>query len=95
MVFQMQCLVSVLVMCYYWLDYNEQEEGAMELVTPKLRKIWKNWKLRSMVLTSPLVHIVLIVFSSRRKYIRRAKFRATVWCSYLWLTLLQPLPLAY
>ncbi|KAK8589351.1 hypothetical protein V6N13_088202 [Hibiscus sabdariffa] len=55
----------------------------MELVTPKLMKIWKDWELRSMVLTSLLVQIILIVFSSRRKYIRREKFRATVWCSYL------------
>ncbi|KAK8508813.1 hypothetical protein V6N12_034915 [Hibiscus sabdariffa] len=60
-----------------------KRRGAMELVTPKLMKMWKDWKVRSMVLTSLLVQIILIVLGGRRKYIRRAKLRTIVWCSYL------------
>ncbi|KAL4376905.1 hypothetical protein GQ457_02G035250 [Hibiscus cannabinus] len=55
----------------------------MELVTPKLMKMWKDWEVRSMVLTSLVVQIILIVLGGRRKYIRRAKLRTIVWCSYL------------
>ncbi|KAE8673812.1 Detected protein of unknown function [Hibiscus syriacus] len=57
--------------------------GAVELVTPKLIKIWKDWELRSMVLTSLLVQIIPIVVGSRRKYIQKAKLSAIFWCSYL------------
>ncbi|KAE8725502.1 hypothetical protein F3Y22_tig00008673pilonHSYRG00001 [Hibiscus syriacus] len=55
----------------------------MELVSPKLMKMWKDWELRLMVLTNLLVQVILIFFGSRRKYFQRAKLRAIVWCSYL------------
>ncbi|KAK8508825.1 hypothetical protein V6N12_034927 [Hibiscus sabdariffa] len=60
-----------------------KRRGAMELVTPKLMKMWKDWEVRSMVLTSLVVQIILIILGGRRKYIRRAKLRTIVWCSYL------------
>ncbi|XVE89768.1 hypothetical protein DITRI_Ditri20bG0021600 [Diplodiscus trichospermus] len=55
----------------------------MEIFSPKLMKLWKEWELRAMVLTSLLVQIILIFLGSRRKYIPKMKIRAIVWCSYL------------
>ncbi|TYH46121.1 hypothetical protein ES332_D11G313700v1 [Gossypium tomentosum] len=57
--------------------------GTMEVFTPKLMKLWKEWELRAMVVTSLLVQIILIVLGSQRKYIPKVKIRAIVWCSYL------------
>lgn len=55
----------------------------MEVFTPKLMKLWKDWELRAMVVTSLMVQIILILLGSRRKYIPKIKIRAIVWCSYL------------
>ncbi|XVF06874.1 hypothetical protein REPUB_Repub06bG0088800 [Reevesia pubescens] len=57
--------------------------GTLEVFNPKLMKLWKDWELRAMVVTSLLVQIILIVLGSRRKYIPKIKIRAIVWCSYL------------
>ncbi|MBA0833025.1 hypothetical protein Goarm_017368 [Gossypium armourianum] len=60
-----------------------RRRGTMEVFTPKLMKLWKEWELRAMVVTSLLVQIILIVLGSQRKYIPKVKIRAIVWCSYL------------
>ncbi|XVF42071.1 hypothetical protein PTKIN_Ptkin01aG0330600 [Pterospermum kingtungense] len=56
---------------------------GMEVFTPKMMKLWKDWELRAMVVTSLLVQIILILLGSQRKYIPKIKIRAIVWCSYL------------
>ncbi|KAK8633825.1 hypothetical protein V6N13_014660 [Hibiscus sabdariffa] len=75
--------ISMITAVITGLIMMRKRRGAMELVTPKLMKMWKDWEVRSMVLTSLLVQIILIVLGGRRKYIRRAKLRTIVWCSYL------------
>ncbi|PPR99820.1 hypothetical protein GOBAR_AA20842 [Gossypium barbadense] len=61
----------------------KRRRETMEVFTPKLMKLWKDWELRAMVVTSLLVQIILIVLGSQRKYIPKVKVRAIVWCSYL------------
>lgn len=55
----------------------------MEVFTPKLMKLWKDWELRAMVVTSLLVQIILTVLGGRRKYIPKIRIRAIVGCSHL------------
>ncbi|KAM4099706.1 hypothetical protein ACB094_05G012200 [Castanea mollissima] len=55
----------------------------MEIFPPMLRKLWKDWELRVLVLLSLTLQIVLIFFGNRRKYTRRTWIRIVLWCAYM------------
>ncbi|KAM4110700.1 hypothetical protein ACJW30_05G011600 [Castanea mollissima] len=55
----------------------------MDLFSPSLRNLWKDWELRILVLLSLVLQIVLIFIGNRRKYTRRTWIRIVVWCAYL------------
>ncbi|GMN36825.1 hypothetical protein TIFTF001_006321 [Ficus carica] len=55
----------------------------MELFPPALRKLWKDWELRVLVLVSLVLQIVLIFYGDRRKYSSRIWVRIVLWCAYL------------
>ncbi|CAL5334284.1 unnamed protein product [Camellia sinensis] len=60
-----------------------QAGGAMESIPPNLRKLWKEWELRGMILLSLTTQIVLVILGNRRKYIAGAWIRIIVWTAYL------------
>ena len=55
----------------------------MEIFPPMLRKLWKDWELRVVVLLSLTLQIVLIFLGNRRKYTRRPWIRIVLWCAYM------------
>ncbi|KAH7547088.1 hypothetical protein FEM48_Zijuj01G0270000 [Ziziphus jujuba var. spinosa] len=55
----------------------------MQIVPEKLRKLWNEWELRGMVLTSLALQIILIVTGDRRKYSSSNKIRIVLWLAYL------------
>ncbi|KAL4625301.1 hypothetical protein ACB092_05G015800 [Castanea dentata] len=55
----------------------------IEIFPPMLRKLWKDWELRVLVLLSLTLQIVLISFGNRRKYTRKTWIRIVLWCAYL------------
>ena len=55
----------------------------MDLFSPSLRNLWKDWELRILVLLSLILQIVLIFCGNRRKYTRRTWIRIVMWCAYL------------
>ncbi|TYG71682.1 hypothetical protein ES288_D05G417600v1 [Gossypium darwinii] len=61
----------------------KKSRKMVEVFSPSLMKLWKEWELRAMVLTSLLVQILLILFGKRRKCTSKRRIRAAVWCSYL------------
>ncbi|CAL5386999.1 unnamed protein product [Camellia sinensis] len=59
------------------------KRGTMETIPPNLRKLWKEWELRGMILLSLTTQIVLVILGNRRKYIAGAWIRIIVWTAYL------------
>ena len=55
----------------------------MEIFPPMLRKLWKDWELRVLVLLSLILQIVLIFLGNRRKYTRRPWIRIVLWGAYM------------
>ncbi|KAM4110701.1 hypothetical protein ACJW30_05G011700 [Castanea mollissima] len=55
----------------------------MEIFPPMLRKLWKDWELRVLVLLSLTLQIVLIFFGNRKKHTRRTWIRIVLWCAYM------------
>ncbi|OMO98936.1 hypothetical protein COLO4_13592 [Corchorus olitorius] len=41
----------------------------MEVVPPELRKIWKDWELRGLILFSLFMQLLLVLLGNRRRYI--------------------------
>ncbi|XP_044498115.1 uncharacterized protein LOC123220150 [Mangifera indica] len=62
---------------------HSKRRMVLELVPPRLKKVWKEWDLRVMVLLSLLLQIVLIIMGNRRKYSHNLWTRIVVWCAYL------------
>lgn len=54
-----------------------------DLFDGNLRKIWKEWELRAMVLFTLGVQIVLLLLGNRRKSSQKVWLRVLVWCAYL------------
>ncbi|KAK5834159.1 hypothetical protein PVK06_018033 [Gossypium arboreum] len=61
----------------------KKSRKMMEVFSPSLMKLWKEWELRAMVITSLVVQILLISLGKRRKSSFERRVRAAVWCSYL------------
>ncbi|MBA0638496.1 hypothetical protein Godav_029198 [Gossypium davidsonii] len=55
----------------------------MRVFPPPLMKLWKEWEIRAMVITSLVLQILLISLGKRRKSSSKRRVRAAVWCSYL------------
>ncbi|XP_028062414.1 uncharacterized protein LOC114265780 [Camellia sinensis] len=55
----------------------------MESIPPNLRKLWKEWEFRGMILLSLTTQIVFVILGNRRKYIAGAWIRIIVWTAYL------------
>ncbi|KAJ6679141.1 hypothetical protein OIU79_018991 [Salix purpurea] len=55
----------------------------MELLSPELMRLWKEWELRVLVLLSLILQVVLIFSGNRRKFISRTRIRFLLWCAYL------------
>ncbi|OMO98969.1 hypothetical protein COLO4_13588 [Corchorus olitorius] len=55
----------------------------MEVVPPRLKKIWTDWQLRVLVLFSLLLQLLLILLGNRRRCSPKLWIRVTVWCAYL------------
>ncbi|XP_057976196.1 uncharacterized protein LOC131163609 [Malania oleifera] len=60
-----------------------RKRRVMEVFPPNLRKLWKEWELRVMVLLSLSLQIILILFGNRRRYINKIWIRILIWSSYL------------
>ena len=57
--------------------------GAMEIFPESVRKLWDEWELRSMVLVSLFLQIVLTIFSNSRKFTVAIWIRILIWLAYL------------
>ncbi|XP_062087853.1 uncharacterized protein LOC133794572 [Humulus lupulus] len=68
--------------CFGSLMYVKGRK-VMELFPGNLRKLWKDWELRVMVLVSLSLQIILIFFGNRRKYSSKIWVRVVLWCAYL------------
>ena len=55
----------------------------MQIFPESVRKLWNEWELRSMVVLSLFLQIVLIIFSNRRKYTVTTWIRMLIWSAYL------------
>ncbi|KAJ6675805.1 hypothetical protein OIU85_011911 [Salix viminalis] len=55
----------------------------MELLSPELMRLWKEWEIRVLVLLSLILQVVLIFSGNRRKFISRTRIRFLLWCAYL------------
>ncbi|KAF8392014.1 hypothetical protein HHK36_022354 [Tetracentron sinense] len=60
-----------------------EERRAMEIFPNKMRKLWSEWELRTMVVISLFLQVVLIVMGKRRKYTARNRVRIILWLAYL------------
>ncbi|XP_002510230.3 uncharacterized protein LOC8278883 [Ricinus communis] len=56
---------------------------AIEIFSPTIRKLWKDWELRILVLLSLSLQIILIFFGKRRKYMSKVWIRFLLWSAYL------------
>ncbi|KAF9668573.1 hypothetical protein SADUNF_Sadunf14G0017800 [Salix dunnii] len=55
----------------------------MELLSPELMRLWKEWELRVLVLLSLFLQVVLIFSGNRRRFTSRTRIRFLLWCAYL------------
>ncbi|KAF8392018.1 hypothetical protein HHK36_022358 [Tetracentron sinense] len=60
-----------------------EERRAMDIFPKKMRKLWSEWELRTMVVISLFLQVVLIVMGKRRKYTARNRVRIILWLAYL------------
>ena len=58
-------------------------KGAMDIFPESVRKLWDEWELRSMVLVSLFLQIVLTIFSNSRKFTVAIWIRILIWSAYL------------
>ncbi|TXG68419.1 hypothetical protein EZV62_003354 [Acer yangbiense] len=65
------------------LVYSKKRRTMMELYPSWLRKLWKEWDLRVMVLFSLTFQIFLIFLGNRRKYSNKLWIRIVVWSAYI------------
>ncbi|KAK1577360.1 hypothetical protein Q3G72_021003 [Acer saccharum] len=62
--------------------YSTNRRTVLELISPRLRTLWKEWDLRLAVLISLFFHILLSLLGHRRKYNRNLWIRISVWSAY-------------
>ncbi|KAK1571507.1 hypothetical protein Q3G72_018375 [Acer saccharum] len=55
----------------------------MELFSLSMRKLWKEWNLRAIVLLSLVLQIVLITLGNRRKHNHKLWIRIVIWSVYI------------
>ncbi|XP_031261546.1 uncharacterized protein LOC116119752 [Pistacia vera] len=55
----------------------------MEVFPPRIRKLWKDWELRSLVFLSLASQMLLIFLGNHRKYIPKTWIKVVVWSAYL------------
>ncbi|KAL3749262.1 hypothetical protein ACJRO7_010375 [Eucalyptus globulus] len=65
------------------MDKTGEGKNSKVLFDVDLRKIWKVWDLRAMVLFTLGVQIVLLLLGNRRKSSPKVWLRVPVWCAYL------------
>ncbi|KAL3735215.1 hypothetical protein ACJRO7_024364 [Eucalyptus globulus] len=65
------------------MEITEEIKASKALFNVDLRKIWKEWELRAMVLFTLGVQIVLLLLGNRRKSSPTVRLRVLVWCAYL------------
>ncbi|KAK3425907.1 hypothetical protein EUGRSUZ_F02468 [Eucalyptus grandis] len=65
------------------MEITEEIKTSKALFDVDLRKIWKEWELRAMVLFTLGVQIVLLLLGNRRKSSPTVRLRVLVWCAYL------------
>ncbi|TXG68418.1 hypothetical protein EZV62_003353 [Acer yangbiense] len=68
--------------CEQFGVFKEKEDKIMELYPSWLRKLWKEWDLRVMVILSLSLQILLIFLGNRRKYSNKSWIRIVVWSAY-------------
>ncbi|KAK2654855.1 hypothetical protein Ddye_014711 [Dipteronia dyeriana] len=55
----------------------------VEVVPTPLKKLWKKWELRAMVVLSLTSQIVLVIRGNHRKYNHKILIKSVVWSAYL------------
>ncbi|GAA0170540.1 hypothetical protein LIER_40981 [Lithospermum erythrorhizon] len=60
-----------------------QRKILVEIVPDVVRKTWKDWEVRVLILFSLFLQIILIWFGNRRKFKGNLKIRSTIWTAYL------------
>ncbi|XP_002513101.3 uncharacterized protein LOC8270924 [Ricinus communis] len=65
------------------LIYTKARRVMADVFPPSLRKLWKDWELRALVLLSLILQIILIFLGNRRKYSSKTWLRIVLWCTYL------------
>ncbi|KAF8026891.1 hypothetical protein BT93_F3399 [Corymbia citriodora subsp. variegata] len=65
------------------MEKTGEGKKSKDLFDVDLRKIWKLWELRAMVLFTLGVQIVLLLLGNRRKSSPKVWLRVVVWCAYL------------
>ncbi|KAJ4839588.1 hypothetical protein Tsubulata_020229 [Turnera subulata] len=65
------------------LIISKSRRRIMEVFTPALRTLWKEWELRILVLLSLTLQIVLIILGNHRKHIRKDWIRIILWSAYI------------
>ncbi|KAJ4723588.1 DUF594 family protein [Melia azedarach] len=63
--------------------YSRKRRAVMEVFPPKLRKLWKYWDIRLVILLSLIFQIALMLLGNRRKQNSKLWIRIVLWCAYL------------
>ncbi|XP_039159352.1 uncharacterized protein LOC104422985 isoform X2 [Eucalyptus grandis] len=56
---------------------------AIQIFPENVKKLWRKWELRVMIIVSLVLQIVLVMFASRRKSTKASWIASLVWLSYL------------
>ncbi|KAA8537399.1 hypothetical protein F0562_026914 [Nyssa sinensis] len=60
-----------------------ENRRLVEVFPDSVKKVWKEWELRAMILLSLSLQIVLVLLGNRRKYMARTWIRIIIWSAYL------------
>ena len=60
-----------------------ENRRLIEVFPDGLKKLWKDWELRVLILLSLIFQILLVSLGNRRKYIPRTRIRIILWSAYL------------
>ncbi|KAI9160312.1 hypothetical protein LWI28_007008 [Acer negundo] len=64
------------------LMYSTNRRAILEVIPPRLRKLWKEWDLRLTILLSLILQLLLSILGNHRKHNRNTWIRILLWSAY-------------
>ncbi|KAK4860154.1 hypothetical protein QYF36_018259 [Acer negundo] len=62
--------------------YSTNRRAILEVIPPRLRKLWKEWDLRLTILLSLILQLLLSILGNHRKHNRNTWIRILLWSAY-------------